>query len=133
MLRSRITLQRLGVVMILASLLPVAADRFDLWRQARDQTPTAPLSGSVTHVRDGDTIEVNGTAVRIANLDCAELGTAEGEAAKIWMGELLAGASVDCALSGRKSYDRQVGTCRFGGADLGEILIGEGVCARWID
>ena len=33
------------------------------------------LVGMVTHVRDGDTIEVRGVPVRIANLDCAERGT----------------------------------------------------------
>ena len=31
--------------------------------------------GMVTHVRDGDTIEVRGVPVQIANLDCAERGT----------------------------------------------------------
>jgi endonuclease YncB( thermonuclease family) len=36
------------------------------------------LVGPVTHVRDGDTIEVSGVPVRVANLDCAELGTTAG-------------------------------------------------------
>jgi dihydroxyacid dehydratase/phosphogluconate dehydratase len=33
---------------------------------------SAILSGTVTHVRDGDTIEVNGIAVRLSALDCPE-------------------------------------------------------------
>lgn len=131
--KRHITLRRLALAMIMIAILPVGAERLVLWRQADVPASVTRLSGAVTHIRDGDTIEVQGTAVRIANLDCAELGTPEGEAAKTWIGELLAGASVDCDLSGRKSYDRQLGTCRFGGADLGEILIGEGICGRWID
>ena len=91
------------------------------------------LRGAVTHVRDGDTIEVGDVAVRIANLDCAERGTAEGQAASRRMAELVAGEAVACALEGRRSYDREVGTCALGqtGADLGETLIAEGVCGRW--
>ena len=34
------------------------------------------LRGRVSHVRDGDTVVVAGTPVRIANLYCAERGTA---------------------------------------------------------
>jgi len=33
------------------------------------------LNGTVTHVRDGDTIEVNGIAVRLSALDCPENDT----------------------------------------------------------
>ena len=33
------------------------------------------LTGKVTHVRDGDTIEVNGIAIRLSALDCPERGT----------------------------------------------------------
>lgn len=94
---------------------------------------SADLRGDVTHVRDGDTIEVAGTPVRIANLDCAEMDTNEGQGARTFMIDLTRGQTVACELEGRKSYDREVGTCAFAdtGEDLGEILIGEGVCGRW--
>lgn len=36
------------------------------------------LEGPVSHYRDGDTIEVNGMAVRFARLDCLEMNTGEG-------------------------------------------------------
>ena len=39
------------------------------------------LSGTVTHVRDGDTIEVNGIAVRLSALDCPENDTQQGKQA----------------------------------------------------
>ena len=99
--------------------------------------PTRPVSadlgGRVTHVRDGDIIEVAGVPARIANLDCAELGTNEGESARQFMADLVRGQEVACELEGRKSYDREVGTCALAasGEDLGGILISEGVCGRW--
>ena len=37
------------------------------------------LTGRVTHVRDGDTIEVNGTPICLAALDCPERGTRDGD------------------------------------------------------
>jgi endonuclease YncB( thermonuclease family) len=57
----------------------------------------------VTHVRDGDTIEVSGVPVRIANLDCAELGTAAGNHANAVMRRWAATATASCLLEGRKS------------------------------
>ncbi|TNC66421.1 thermonuclease family protein [Rubellimicrobium roseum] len=104
---------------------------------SRETEPPAPprsansLQGRVTHVRDGDTLEVAGVPVRIANLDCAELGTTEGESARLFLQDLVRGQTLACDLEGRRSYDREVGTCALAGEDLGEILIGEGVCARW--
>ena len=64
------------------------------------------IVGPVTHVRDGDTIEVRGQAIRFGSLDCAELGTAEGRSAKSAMQRLVRGQSLACHLNGRRSYDR---------------------------
>ena len=44
-----------------------------------DSRATSILSGRITHVRDGDTFEVNGVPVRISALDCAENRTKEGQ------------------------------------------------------
>lgn len=90
------------------------------------------VAGKVTHVRDGDTLEVAGIPIRIANLNCAESGTIAGDRATRRMRQLVNSSSMECKLSGRRSYDREVGTCRFsGGRDVGEVLIAEGICARW--
>lgn len=90
------------------------------------------IEGRVTHVRDGDTIEVSGTPVRFSKLDCDELGTASGEKAKRRMAQLVSGEQLRCALSGRRSYDRMIGECTLSnGRDLGEEMIREGVCRRW--
>ncbi len=92
----------------------------------------ADLAGRVTHVRDGDTVEVSGVPVRIANLDCAESGTAAGERATERMRQLARTGPFSCDLEGRMSYDRQVGTCQLAdGRDVGEVLIGERQCGRW--
>ena len=100
-----------------------------------DDTSGQHLEATVTDVRDGDTIEVGGVAVRLANLDCAERGTAQGEAASARMRELVAGEVVACWFEGRRSYDQEVGTCALAssGTDLGEILIAESICERWRD
>ena len=90
------------------------------------------LTGRVTHVRDGDTIVVGVTPIRIANLDCAELGTAAGDVAKVRMQELVGGKTVTCDLTGRKSYDRMIGECDLGdGRNLSVVMIQEGYCTRW--
>lgn len=90
------------------------------------------LAGTVTRVRDGDTVEIAGVPVRIANLDCAEKGTDAGEKATRVMLRLAEAGPLACNLTGRRSYDREVGTCRMAdGRDIGQLLISEGVCNRW--
>ena len=79
---------------------------------------SAILSGTVTHVRDGDTIEVSGIAVRLSALDCPENDTRQGkQATKI--AKQFEGSQAMCELTGAKSYDRLVGYCTVGGTDFG--------------
>ncbi len=90
------------------------------------------LVDRVTRVRDGDTIVVGLIPIRIANLDCAESGTAAGERATKRAKQLVANQTVQCRLEGRRSYDREVGVCALeDGQDFGEVLISEGICRRW--
>lgn len=90
------------------------------------------LTGRVTHIRDGDTIVVRSTPIRFSNLDCAELGTAAGERAKVRMQALAGGKTVTCDLTGRRSYDRMIGECDLGdGRNLSAVMIREGYCIRW--
>lgn len=89
------------------------------------------ITGPVTHVRDGDTIEVNGQAVRLQGLTCDETGTALGDRATRAMRFLVQDQVVTCELTGAKTYDRAVGRCQLGsGLDLGKALIVEGLCGR---
>jgi endonuclease YncB( thermonuclease family) len=81
-------------------------------------------------VRDGDTIVVRGTPVRLAGLHCPELRERGGKAAADAMRSLVSARAVYCALSGARSHDREVGTCRVGALDLAQALIRDGRCAR---
>lgn len=90
------------------------------------------IVGRVTHVRDGDTIEVSGVPIRFGSLDCAESGTSAGERATARMRTLVARQTLTCYLNGRTSYDRKIGSCRLlDGRDIGAIMIQEGYCGRF--
>jgi endonuclease YncB( thermonuclease family) len=93
-----------------------------------------PLSGTVMHVNDCDTIEVAGTPVRLNGLNCDSLDMPRSDRAKRVMKTLAAGQAVSCILNCDRSFDREVGRCQLGdGRDLGEVIIeGEayGRCAR---
>lgn len=90
------------------------------------------VSGPVSHVRDGDTIELSGIAIRIATLDCAESGTVRGEAATRRMKVLVAKQTLTCDLTGVRSYDRWIGTCFLpDGRNVAGILVHEKACRRF--
>ena len=91
---------------------------------------SAILSGTVTHVRDGDTIEVSGIAVRLSALDCPENDTRQGkQATKI--AKQFEGSQAMCELTGAKSYDRLVGYCTVGGTDFGIYMMQNSSCEVW--
>ena len=88
------------------------------------------LEGRITHVRDGDTFEVNGIPVRISALDCPENSTSAGQKvtrfAKQFKGEIAV-----CELTGAKTYDRVVGYCSIGGKDFGKTMMDLTSCKLW--
>ncbi|GLK63745.1 hypothetical protein JWJ88_15065 [Paracoccus methylovorus] len=99
-----------------------------------DLTALESVEGPVTHIRDGDTIEVAGRPIRFGSLDCAERDTKEGQTATARMRELVVdqNLTLSCALNGRSSHDRKIGSCRLpDGEDLAAIMIREGYCGRF--
>ena len=92
--------------------------------------PGTLLEGQVTHVRDGDTIEVNGIAIRLSALDCPERDTSEGESANEVAQNFL-WAEATCELTGAKTYDRLVGYCIVGGQDFGLFMMRNSACKVW--
>ena len=91
---------------------------------------TSIIEGKITHVRDGDTLEIENIPVRLAALDCPENNTPEGRyATKI--AKQFEGSQALCELTGAKSYDRFVGYCSINGKDYGEILISQSACRVW--
>ena len=91
----------------------------------------AELTGQITHVRDGDTIEVGNIAIRLNGLTCDERGTALGDRATAYLRSQLLGKTATCSLNGERTYDRLVGRCAT--EDLGDIgahLITQQLCGR---
>ena len=85
------------------------------------------LMGAVTHVRNGDTIEVVGVPVRLNGVAAPELGEPHGREAKNFMLNLVAGKTVRCKLNGGRSYARVIGVCYVGGQDIGASIIAAGL------
>ena len=88
------------------------------------------LSGTITHVRDGDTFEVGGIPVRLAALDCPENKTKEGKQVTKYA-KRYEGTSVVCQLTGAMTYDRVVGYCSVNGDDYGLIMMQNTSCKLW--
>ena len=64
------------------------------------------LTGTVTHVRDGDTIEVGKVPIRLNGVSAPELNEPLGNASKKFMRDLVLGKPVRCELTGAKTYGR---------------------------
>ena len=88
------------------------------------------LEGQVPRVRDGDTIEVNGVAIRLSALDCPERGTRGGEHANRLAQQFLNTKAV-CELTGAKTYDRLVGYCSIENQDFGLFMMLNSACKLW--
>lgn len=87
--------------------------------------------GSVTHVRDGDTIEVADRPIRLNGLTCDERGSPLGNQATAAMRTLVSGQTLKCTLNGDRTYDREVGRCELpNGQDIGAVMISKGLCGR---
>ncbi len=92
------------------------------------------LRGEVTRVRDGDTIEIGGIAVRLQGVAAPELRDPLGREAGEAMRRLVKGRVVECRPDGSRSYDRIVAVCFLDGQDIGAWLIGRGLardCPRY--
>ena len=92
------------------------------------------LTGTVTKVRDGDTIEVGKIPIRLNGVSAPELKEPLGPESKRFMHDLVQGKAVRCELTGAKTYDRLVGVCSLEGNDIGAAVIEAGLaldCSRY--
>ncbi len=92
---------------------------------------TTQLSYRVDWVVDGDTLIVNDTRVRIANIDAPELGSSWGESAKRTMIDVAYGKEVHLDCNGRDKYDRLLCHVFIDGVDLGEYMVARGLAREW--
>ena len=111
--------------------------RYGFWSEASeasdskiDTRAVSVLKGTITHVRDGDTFEINGIPVRISALDCAENSTPEGKKITRFAKKFL-GKQAICELTGAKTYDRVVGYCSIEGKDFARTMMNETSCKLW--
>ena len=111
--------------------------KFGFWVEASeasfskiDTRAVSVLKGTITHVRDGDTFEINGIPVRISALDCAENSTPEGKKITRFAKKFL-GKQAVCELTGAKTYDRVVGYCSIEGKDFARTMMNETSCKLW--
>ncbi len=95
-----------------------------------DSRAVSILRGTITHVRDGDTFEVQGTPVRISALDCPENSTSSGQKATRFTKQFK-GRQAVCELTGAKTYDRVVGYCSIEGKDFAQIMVDNKFCKFW--
>ena len=95
-----------------------------------DSRAVSILRGTITHVRDGDTFEVQGTPVRISALDCPENSTSSGQRATRFTRQFK-GKQAVCELTGAKTYDRVVGYCSIEGKDFAQIMVENKFCKFW--
>ena len=95
------------------------------------------IEGAVTHVRDGDTIEVDDVPIRLNGLAAPERDEPGGPEATAMMQRIVhqAGGRLRCELTGETSYDRQIGVCfTLAGQDIAALMVAQGVardCPRY--
>jgi len=113
----------LGLAALLATLPAEAA-----------KCPRGTLTGVVTHVRDGDTIEVGSMPIRLNGLAAPEGDEPGGAEATDAMLELVQGRTLRCELDGDRTHDRCVGVCYLDDEDVAAIMVRRGLardCERF--
>jgi endonuclease YncB( thermonuclease family) len=80
------------------------------------------------YVVDGDTVRLGAVSVRLAGLDCEELGEPHGQEARAFLVSITAGRELTCTLTGARSHGRHIGRCTIAGADVAAALVAAGLC-----
>ena len=92
------------------------------------------LTGTVTKVRDGNTIEVGKVPIRLNGVSALEMSELLGPQSRAFMTDLIMSMRVRCELNGEKTHDRFVGICYLNEQDIGAKVIGAGLasdCSRF--
>lgn len=98
---------------------------------APEAAPATQLRGRCW-VIDGDTIDIEGTRLRLAGIDAPELDHPWGRRAKWEMVRLCKGQIVTAVIKPELSYDRLVAQCFLpDGRDLAAELVRAGLAIDW--
>lgn len=92
------------------------------------------LQGVVDRVRDGDTLELLGRAIRLQGVAAPELRDPLGAEARAALQHLVLGRTIACAPDGTRTHGRIVAVCSVDGRDLGAALVAAGLardCPRF--
>jgi len=113
----------------------VAVAMLLVWVGSPPGLPSGPVTGK-SRVIDGDTLDVGNRRIRLAGIDAPERAqqctdpTGQpspcGETARRTLADMVGQGPVTCAPIELDRYSRVVATCEFGGADLGEVMVGAG-------
>ena len=98
------------------------------------QCPRGSLTGTVTYVRDGDTIEVGSMAIRFWGVAAPEWDAPGGQEATDAITALVLDKEIRCELTGKQTYDRCVGICYLNGMNVEAELVRQGLardCPRF--
>lgn len=95
------------------------------------------LSGSVTKVVDGDTLDVNNVRVRLALVDTPEIGENGYQSAKDFVKTLCLGGDaevdIDDGQRGGDRYGREVGVVYCNGVNVNSELLKKGYAITYTD
>ena len=134
--RSLPSSQKLVILLVAICLLTLSylgELRFGTYTDTKtglDERAVTVLRGVITHVRDGDTLEINEIPVRISALDCPENTTSEGKSATRFA-KRFQGKQAICELTGAKTYDREVGYCSINDKDFARTMVENTSCEYW--
>ncbi len=114
-MKSPIALAAILVTIVLAVLAARQGDRHD------------DVTGPVTHVRGGDTVEVADIRVRLNGVAAPQRGEPFAAEAERFLKNLVMGQTVRCNVSSRRSFERRIGTCYHDGTDIAITMISAGL------
>ena len=121
-----------------SSAMVVARAAIALWLISFGGIPRAEaqrFTAQVVAVHDGDTITVRTAAetlkVRVAGVDCPEIGQPWSSRAKQFTSQLVFGKTVTIEPHGTDHYGRMIGRVSIGTRDLSEELLRAGMAWRY--
>jgi len=96
-------------------------------RQNQNKTTEIELSGNVTHVADGDTLDINGIRIRLSLVNTPERGQDGFKQAKVFVSSLCLGKKgeldIDNGQRRGDRYGREIGVVYCDGVNVNEKLM----------